>query len=72
MAKRILQILFYINILIYGYAVFLYFTHHTLYNKITGIGVLWMVFILLPYFLWYRYKDKKIEDFQFKNNNRKL
>ncbi len=31
-----------------------------------GFGVLFMVFVLLPLFLYDRYKDKNIEDYRFK------
>ncbi len=72
MEKKILMILFYLDLILYGLAIYLYyFAKNPFYNKMTGIAVFWMVFVLLPYFLWYRYKDKKIEDFQFRKPQKK-
>ncbi len=71
--KRLLQILLFINLVIYAYGFYLQFvTNDDNFNKVVGTGVLFMVFILLPIFLWHRYKDKKIEDFQFKKRNKNL
>ncbi len=71
--KRLLQILLFINLLWFGYGLYLqYVTHDKFYAKIMGSGVLFMVFILLPLFLYHRYKGKSIEDYRFKgfkNNN---
>lgn len=33
-------------------------------NKWIGIGVLIMAFVLMPLFLWSRYKNKKLKDFK--------
>jgi hypothetical protein len=30
-----------------------------------GIGVLTMSFVLMPLFIWHRYKNKKLSDYQF-------
>lgn len=65
--KRILQLLLLINLFWFGYGLYLqYITHDKMYAKIMGYGVLFMVFILLPLFLYHRYKDKSIEDYRFK------
>ena len=65
--KKFIKILLYINLAIFLYGIYLqYIAHSILYQKVMGFGVLFLVFILLPIFLWYRYKDKKIEDFQFR------
>ncbi len=70
--KKIIQILVLINLGIFFYGAYLqYVVHNPIYKKIMGSGVLLLVFILLPIFLWYRYKDKKIEDFQFKKGPQK-
>ncbi len=65
--KRLLQILLLINLIWFGYGLYLqYIVHNRLYSKIMGFGVLFMVFVLLPLFLYHRYKDKSIEDYRFK------
>ncbi len=65
--KRLLKILLFINLLDFGYGLYLqYLAHDKLYSKIMGFGVLFMVFVLLPLFLYDRYKDKSIEDYRFK------
>jgi len=65
--KNLIKILFFINLIIFFLGIYLqYIAHNPIYSKIMGLGVLLLVFILLPLFLWYRYKDKKIEDFQFR------
>jgi len=65
--KRLLQILLLINLIGFGYGLYLqYIMHNKLYSKVMGFGVLFMVFVLLPLFLYHRYKDKSIEDYRFK------
>ena len=32
-------------------------------NRIVGVAVLAMAFIFMPLFIYYRYKNKKLEDF---------
>ncbi len=65
--KRFLQILLIVNLVWFGYGLYLqYITHNKLYSKVMGFGVLLMVFVLMPLFLYHRYKDKSIEDYRFK------
>jgi hypothetical protein len=35
-----------------------------------GFGILAFAMVLLPLFLWYRYKNKKLEDYTFKIDNK--
>ena len=70
--KRFLQILLLLNILAFAYGLYLqYILHNKMYLKVMGFSVLFMVFVLLPLFLYHRYKDKTIEDFRFKGFNNK-
>ena len=39
---------------------------------IIGIGVLVIAFILMPLFIWKRYKNKNIKDFTFENYKKDL
>jgi len=65
--KTIIKILFFFNLALFFYGGYLqYIAEDPGYQKIMGSGVLLLVFVLLPLFLWYRYKDKKLEDYQFK------
>ncbi len=65
--KRLLQAILLINLSLFFYGVYLqYVAHDTGYDKIFGIGTLLLVFVLLPLFLYYRYKDKRLEDYKFK------
>jgi len=65
--RRLIKILFFINLMDFGYGLYLqYILHNKIYNKVMGFGVLFMVFVLLPLFLYDRYKDKNIEDYRFK------
>ncbi len=67
MLKRLIQVIFVINLGIFFYGLYLqYYLQSKNYDKIMGIGVLVLVFILMPLFLYYRYKDKSIEDYRFK------
>jgi len=68
--KRIIQFILFVNLTIFFYGIYLqYFKHNPSYDKVMGFGVLLMVFVLLPLFLYYRYKDKNIEDYKFKGFN---
>ncbi len=69
--RILISILLLINLILFVIGVYLqYATHDLLYEKIMGFGVLWMVFILMPVFLYHRYKNKKLKDFQFKKENK--
>jgi hypothetical protein len=70
MLKKIIKVLLFINISLFFYGLYLqYISHDPFYQKIMGIGVLILVFILMPLFLYDRYKDKSIEDYRFKGFN---
>jgi hypothetical protein len=58
---RILIVLF-ISFIIYGY--YLNSLVGKSGDKWIGIGVLIMAFVLMPLFLWSRYKNKKLTDFK--------
>jgi membrane protein YdbS with pleckstrin-like domain len=68
--KRIIQLLLFIVLSIFGYGIYLqYYAKTDNYAKIMGSGVLVLVFVLMPLFLYHRYKDKNIEDYRFKGFN---
>ena len=70
--KRLIQFLLLINLGLFIYGLYLqYLTHNPLYQKIMGFGVLLLVFVLMPLFIYYRYKDKSLEDYRFKGFRQK-
>ena len=40
-------------------------------NKIIGASVSFMVFVFMPLFIYHRWKDKKLSDYTFSNENLK-
>jgi hypothetical protein len=69
---KLIRLLLWINIAVFTFGFYLqYVDENPFYHKILGSGVLLLVFVLLPLFLYHRYKDKSIEDFRFKNMNKK-
>jgi hypothetical protein len=68
--KKILYFILSVNLLLFIYGLYLqYIAVNPLYTKVMGSGVLLLVFVLLPLFLYYRYKDKSIDDYRFKGFN---
>jgi Na+/phosphate symporter len=66
--KYVLQ---FIGLIILGLIGYGFFRNHQVYqsgDKFIGLGVLTLAFLLMPLFIYHRYKDKKIEDFMFKND----
>ena len=69
--KYVLQLLSLIILGLIGYG---FYMNHQAYqsgDKFIGLGVLTLAFLLMPLFIYHRYKDKKIEDFMFKNDHEK-
>ncbi len=65
--KRLIQLIFFINLGLFVYGIYLQnFSPQSNYEKVMGFGVLLLVFILMPLFIYYRYKDKSIDDYRFK------
>jgi len=69
--KYIVRILALLVILMVGYGYYLKNTQGDEGDKWIGIGVLVLSLVLLPVFLYHRYKNKKITDFQFNFDNKK-
>jgi hypothetical protein len=68
--KYIVRILALIVVCIIGYGYFLKNTQGASGDKWIGIGVLVLSLVLLPVFLYHRYRNKKITDFQFNLENK--
>jgi flagellar biosynthesis protein FliP len=70
--KKLLFILFIITLSILGYGFYLKNTGGNNAELIIGIGVVLIAFVLMPLFIYHRYKDKDLKSFQFKNFREEL
>ncbi|MCF6181556.1 hypothetical protein [Lutibacter sp.] len=70
--KKLLIILFIIILSILGYGFYLKNYGGDNSELIIGIGVVLTAFILMPLFIYHRYKDKDMKNFQFKNFREEL
>jgi predicted permease len=61
--KIIIRILLLIIILIFGIGFYLKSNEYPKADMIIGIGVLVFAFILMPSFLYHRYRNKKLTDY---------
>ncbi|AZJ32908.1 hypothetical protein MHM83_03320 [Tenacibaculum sp. Mcav3-52] len=61
--KTILKILFIIFLLWMITGAYLLNTEHPKAQVVIGLGVLYMSFILMPLFIYYRYKDGKYKKY---------
>ena len=64
--KYVIRILFVIILGLIGYGYYLKQTVGAEGDKWIGLGVLTSALVLMPIFLWHRYKNKKLEDYMFK------
>ncbi|KAB1160309.1 hypothetical protein F7018_00080 [Tenacibaculum aiptasiae] len=69
--KTLLKILFVIFLLWMIAGVYLLNTEHSKAQVVMGLGVLFMSFILMPLFIYYRYKDGKYKKYIINNNQNK-
>jgi len=69
--KYLIKILLVIVIafIIYGY--YIKNTVGNIGDKWVGIGVLICALVLMPVFLWHRYKNKNLDDYRFDISNKK-
>jgi len=65
MLKFILRLLLFIEVGLLSVGFYLKNANPTKGNFIVGIAVLGMAFILLPFFLFIRYKNKKLSQYMF-------
>ena len=59
--------------IVIGFVVFGYYTNYSSEGegeKFIGIGVLIFAFILMPLFVYHRYKNKDLSNYSFKNYNK--
>ncbi len=65
--KFFIRILLFIVLTLIGTGLYLKNIQHEKGEFITGIGVLTLAFILIPSFIYHRYKGKDISKYSFKN-----
>lgn len=69
--KYVIRILFFIILGLIGYGYYLKQTVGTEGDKWVGLGVLTSALVLMPLFLWHRYKNKNLNDYMFKFDKKK-
>lgn len=69
--KILLKILFVVFIVWMIIGAYLLNTEHSKAQIVMGLGVLFMSFILMPIFIYYRYKDGKYKKYVINNNQNK-
>ncbi|MGF1556248.1 hypothetical protein [Paucihalobacter sp.] len=53
----------------FGAILFGFFTEYEYSQKIIGFGVIGLFFVVFPLFSYYRWKDKKVEDYMLTKEN---
>ncbi len=69
--KIVLKILFLIFLIWMVIGIYLLNTNHEKSQIVMGLGVLYMSFILMPIFIYHRYKDGKYKKYIIDNNTNK-
>ncbi|CAL2081576.1 hypothetical protein [Tenacibaculum sp. 190524A05c] len=69
--KTLLKILFVIFLIWMITGIYLLNTQHEKAQIVMGLGVLYMSFILMPTFIYYRYKDGKYKKYIIQNDKDK-
>lgn len=67
--KWVLRVILIFILSAWGYGGYLNLNEDKEADRWIGTGILVFALVLLPLFLWYRYKNKKLEDYTFKNDN---
>jgi hypothetical protein len=62
--KTLLKILFIIFILWMCIGIYLLKTHHPKAEIVMGLGVFYLSFLLMPIFIYHRYRDGKYKKYQ--------
>ncbi|WP_299105485.1 hypothetical protein [uncultured Tenacibaculum sp.] len=69
--KTVLKVLFIIFLVWMIIGAYLLNTLHPKAQVVMGLGVLYMAFILMPLFIYHRYKDGKYKKYIINNNENK-
>ncbi|PJB12167.1 MAG: hypothetical protein CO119_08125 [Flavobacteriales bacterium CG_4_9_14_3_um_filter_40_17] len=66
--KNFLKILFFVVLIGITYGLYLIQNEDAKGDKIVGVSVLMLCFVLMPLFIYHRYKGKDLSRYQFKNH----
>ena len=69
--KTLLKILFILFLVWMTIGIYLLNIEHEKAQIVMGIGVMYMSFILMPIFIYYRYKDGKYKKYIIENKDKK-
>ncbi len=69
--KLLLKILFIVFLIWMIIGAYLLNTEHSKAQIVMGLGVMYMSFILMPLFIYYRYRDGKYKKYIMENNAKK-
>ncbi|MGJ8591768.1 MAG: hypothetical protein ACSHXF_04430 [Aquaticitalea sp.] len=58
-----------LTILVFASILTGYFLDNEYSQKLIGFGVLGLFFVVFPLFSWYRWKDKKVQDYMLTKEN---
>ncbi|TCP23927.1 hypothetical protein EV195_10792 [Tenacibaculum skagerrakense] len=69
--KTLLKILFILFLVWMATGIYLLNIEHEKAQIVMGLGVMYMSFILMPIFIYYRYKDGKYKKYIIENKDKK-
>ena len=69
--KTLLKILFILFLIWMTIGIYLLNIEHEKAQIVMGLGVMYMSFILMPTFIYYRYKDGKYKKYIIENKDKK-
>ena len=69
--KTLLKILFILFLVWMTIGIYLLNIEHEKAQIVMGLGVMYMSFILMPIFIYYRYKDGKYKKYIIENKDKK-
>ena len=65
--KLVLRFILFLTIALIGYGYYLNYENSGQGEKFIGIGVLILAFVLMPLFIYHRYKNKDLKNYSIKD-----
>ncbi|UCE93794.1 MAG: hypothetical protein JSV73_00430 [Flavobacteriaceae bacterium] len=65
--KLVLRLILFLTIALIGYGYYLNYENSGQGEKFIGIGVLILAFVLMPLFIYHRYKNKDLKNYSIKD-----
>lgn len=66
--NKVIALLFVVFLIWMGVGTYLAVSEHPKAQLVIGLGVVYMAFILMPVFIYHRYKDGKYKKYQIKDD----